>query len=124
MDAQKKAGGAEERLTPWFNILTDKPLRVGVYELCPRDGHHRIRFSLWDGSCWMMVCDSVEAAAMKTEASIWVHKDGLYNAWRGLISDSQEKPPTDLRAMWGILFDAEDLIQRAAAVGTEQVAHR
>ena len=73
---------SKPKLTPWFES-PNKPVRVGVYEVCGFHGHGQPRFQYWDGGRFRMRTNTpLEAFEKRSFSTIFPNP-----TWRGLAKE-------------------------------------
>ena len=72
------------KTTPWFNAVTQNPVRVGVYEV-DVGGTYK-RWSYWDGRKWCYSNILKKNAVSTYSRSNWMYSIG--SKWRGLTASS------------------------------------
>jgi hypothetical protein len=73
---------SKPKLTPWFRGSV-KPVRVGIYQ---RRIYCELKFSRWDGRCWMMGSPTFFYAEVRNDPSPMQDE-----SWRGLASDPKAR---------------------------------
>ena len=72
------------KYTPWFDAITQKPVRKGVYQVKHRTLAASEMWALWDGECWRFAKVFKDWASKEKSPSVVMIDPTRKPQWRGL----------------------------------------